>query len=55
MWDVSFFDPRTPAWFEVLLDRRTLRTFDLRMNTTAHFMHDTYGPFNARLAIEPPS
>ena len=55
VWDISFFDPRTPAWFEVLLDRRTLRTLDLRMNTTAHFMHDTYGPFNARLAIEPPS
>jgi hypothetical protein len=54
VWDISFFDPRTPAWFEILVDRRTYRTLDLRMNTTAHFMHDTYGPFNVPLRIEPP-
>jgi hypothetical protein len=54
VWKISFFDPRSEAWFEVLVDRQTLRTLDLRMNATAHFMHDTYGPFNGPLTIEPP-
>jgi hypothetical protein len=54
VWLVSFFDPVTPAWFEVALDRRTLRTVDLRMTTTAHFMHDVYGGFNTSPAITPP-
>jgi len=30
------------------------RTLDVRMWATAHFMHDTYGRFNAPLAIDPP-
>ena len=54
VWRVSFFDPDTPAWFYVVLDRRTLRTLELRMITTAHFMHDVYGSFNATPAILPP-
>jgi hypothetical protein len=54
-WRVSFFDPRTPAWFTVAIDRATLRTLELRMVTTAHFMHELYGPFNAPLQIRPPS
>ena len=53
-WRVSFFDPATPAWFEVLLDRRTLHTLDSRMITTAHFMHDSYGAFNTTPPIVPP-
>jgi hypothetical protein len=53
-WKVSFFDPQTPAWFDVVLDRETLRTLDLRMNTTAHFMHEVYGSFNTAPAIRPP-
>ncbi len=53
-WRVSFFDPDTPAWFSVVLDRKTLRTLELRMITTAHFMHDVYGSFNATPAIRPP-
>ncbi|MGD0714151.1 MAG: hypothetical protein ABSB24_08205 [Gaiellaceae bacterium] len=55
VWRVSFFDPATPAWFEVELDKQTLRTLDLRMTTTAHFMHDVYGPFDAPAGITPPS
>jgi hypothetical protein len=53
-WLVSFFDPQTPGWFRVALDRKTLRTLDTRMIATAHFMHDTYGSFNAVPAITPP-
>jgi hypothetical protein len=53
-WRVSFFDPKTPAWFEVLVDQRTARTLELRMNTTAHFMHERYRSFNEPTAIVPP-
>lgn len=55
VWNVSFYDPRTPAWFLVAIDRKTLRTLDLHMTATAHFMHDTYGPFNAPIKIVPPT
>ena len=53
-WRISFFDPVTPAWFEIVVDKRTLYTLDTRMITTAHFMHDVYGAFNATPAIVPP-
>jgi hypothetical protein len=53
-WRVSFFDPATPAWFEIVVDKRTLYTLDTRMITTAHFMHDVYRAFNATPAIVPP-
>ena len=53
-WKVSFFDPQTPGWFTVLLDRRTLRTLQLSMMTTAHFMHETYMGFNATPEIRAP-
>jgi hypothetical protein len=54
VWRISFFDPGTPAWFTVSVDRATMRTLDLRMVTTAHFMHDVYGSFNAAPPVEPP-
>ena len=54
-WRVTFFDPRTPAWFEITVDKRTARTLDARMVTTAHFMHERYGDFDAPLAIAPPT
>jgi hypothetical protein len=53
-WRVSFFDPRTPGWFTVVLDRETLHTLDLRMVATAHFMHDVYGSFDAAPEIRAP-
>lgn len=53
-WKVSFFDPQTPGWFTVMLDRRTLRTLELRMITTAHFMHEVFSSFNATPAIRAP-
>lgn len=55
VWRVSFFDPGTPAWFTVAIDRRNYRTLESMMITTAHFMHDVYGSFNATPAIKPPS
>lgn len=54
-WRITFFDPRTPAWFEVVVGKRTFRTLDAEMITTAHFMHERYGPFDAPLAVRPPT
>jgi hypothetical protein len=53
-WRITFYDPRTPAWFEITVDKRTTRTLDLRMTTTAHFMHEQYSGFDAPLSITPP-
>jgi hypothetical protein len=53
-WRITFFDPTTPAWFEVLLDKQTMRTLELWMVTTSHFMHDVYGPFDRPLRLRPP-
>ena len=49
-----FLDPTVPAWFEVTLDRRTLRTLDSQMTAAAHFMHDRYVRFDEPLRIVPP-
>jgi len=53
-WRISFYDPRTPAWFEITVEKRTFHTLDLHMTTTAHFMHETYGSFDAAPAITSP-
>ncbi len=50
-WKISFFDPETPGWFTILVDKATMHTVDVRMTAIAHFMHDTYGPFNAPISI----
>jgi hypothetical protein len=55
VWHVSFYDPRTPGWFLVSIDKGTARTLDLHMLATAHFMHDSYGQFNAPIKIVPPT
>jgi hypothetical protein len=54
VWRVSFFDPATPGWFEVAIDKRTLRTLELSMFATAHFMHDVYSGFDEPAGIRPP-
>jgi hypothetical protein len=54
VWNVTFFDPKTPAWFTVSVDRETRRTLDLRMVAAAHFMHEVYGSFDAAPAIRAP-
>jgi hypothetical protein len=55
VWRVSFFDPKTPGWFLVSIDKKTAWTLDVRMQATAHFMHDTYRQFNAPLRIVAPA
>jgi hypothetical protein len=54
-WDVTFFDPITPAWFEAQIDKQTGRTLTLQMITTAHFMHHVYGPFDKPIRLHPPT
>jgi len=41
--------------FEITVERATMRTLDLRMVTTAHFMHERYRSFDAPLSVKPPS
>ena len=53
-WRVSFYDPGTPGWFTVLVDKTSLRVYQVRMTATAHFMRDDYGSFNTTPAILPP-
>jgi hypothetical protein len=53
-WRITFFDPTTPAWFAVVLDKQTMRTLELWMVTTSHFMHDVYGPFDQPVRLRPP-
>ena len=53
-WRVSFYDPVTPGWFTVLVDKTTLRSYQVRMTATSHFMQDDYGAFNATAPIRPP-
>ncbi len=53
-WRVSFFDPKTPGWYELRIDKRSLRPIELRMHATAHFMREVYDSFNAPLKITPP-
>ncbi len=54
-WRVSFFDPGTPGWFTLLVDKSLLRVYQVRMTATAHFMRDDYSAFNRTPAIAPPS
>jgi len=53
-WRVSFFDPKTPGWYELRIAKRSLRTLELRMHATAHFMREVYSQFNEPLKITPP-
>ena len=53
-WRVSFDDPVTPGWFTVLVDKTSLRSYQVRMTATSHFMQDDYGAFNATAPIRPP-
>jgi hypothetical protein len=53
-WRVSFYDSGTPGWFTVLVDKFSLRIYQVRMTATSHFMRDDYGSFNATPAIRPP-
>jgi hypothetical protein len=54
-WKVSFFDPSTPAWYTIVVDKATFHTTSLAMITTSHFMHDEYSGFDVPLSIKPPT
>jgi hypothetical protein len=54
-WVIAFADPETPGFFTIWLDKRTDRTLELEMTAAAHFMHHSYGPFNAPLTIKAPT
>jgi hypothetical protein len=54
VWDVTFFDPVTPAWFDVRIEKSSGRTLVLDMIAVAHFMHHDYGPFDAPFKLQPP-
>jgi copper transport protein len=51
---VGLFDPATPVWFRLRIDRRTGRVLSERMITRGHFMSRRYFDFDAPLRIEPP-
>jgi hypothetical protein len=53
-WRVSFFDPKTPGWYELLIAKPSMRTLELQMNAASHFMREVYGQFNTRFEIKPP-
>jgi hypothetical protein len=53
-WHVSFFDPKTPGWYELYIAKPTMLTTDVRMNATAHFMREVYSRFNGALRVMPP-
>lgn len=54
-WKVSFYDPGTPGWFTVIVDKKTLHTNELWMTAAVHFMHEVYGSFNGPVKIVPPA
>ena len=51
---VSFADPTIPAYFAIVVDRKTLLPRVLHMVAPAHFMTDRYRSFNEPRAIRPP-
>ena len=51
---VSMLNPRVPAWFTVVLDRRTLLPRRLDMTAASHFMHHRYLAYNRPRSIFPP-
>ncbi len=53
-WRITFFDPKTPGWYEIDVAKDTRRTLGMRMQAAAHFMRQTYGNFNAPVHIAPP-
>jgi hypothetical protein len=52
---VSFLKPIGPAWFTLVLNRRTLLPRHLSMTAPAHFMTHSYGGFNAPRRIKAPT
>ena len=51
---ITFVDPTTPAYFQVVVDVHTLLPRSVSMTAAAHFMVDRYIRVNAPRAIFPP-
>jgi hypothetical protein len=51
---VTFFDPNTPGWYRLVVERDSGRTTDVRMTATSHFMHDRLRSFDSTPRIRPP-
>jgi hypothetical protein len=51
---VTFFDPNTPGWYRLVVERDSGRTTDVRMIATSHFMRDRLYSFDATPRIRPP-
>ncbi len=54
VWVVSFFDPATPSWYTIMVDKSSSRTLSMDMTANAHFMHERYRRFDAPVTIRPP-
>jgi len=53
-WHVSFFDPKTPGWYELRIAKGSQRTLEATMHATAHFMREIYEGYNSPIEIKPP-
>jgi copper transport protein len=51
---LALFDPGTPIWYRLKIDRRTYRVVAEHMTTGGHFMDRRYFDFNRPVRIEPP-
>ena len=51
---LTFLDPDTPAYFELVVDKGSLLPTTLHMTASSHFMVDRYLRFDAPRAIYPP-
>jgi len=54
LWIVTLLDPDIPSWFELRIDKRTLRPTEVRMIAASHFMRDRYSRYDEPLRIRPP-
>ncbi len=55
VWEITFFDPVTPAWFDATIDKQNGHTLRLGMTAVAHFMRHVYGPFDAPFRLHSPA
>jgi copper transport protein len=52
--ELALFDPGTPLWYHLTVDRRSGRVLRERMITSGHFMTRRYSAFDRPLTIRPP-
>lgn len=51
---IALFDPATPVWYRLEIDRATSRVVGERMIARGHYMSRRYFAFNRPLDVEPP-